>query len=80
MSELIQLKILLVLEASGAGVGRHVIDLARELDCQGHTVHLIYSGHRMDGAFAGILIRLAASTLIESICGVRHIRMTWSLH
>jgi glycosyltransferase involved in cell wall biosynthesis len=51
MSELIQLKILLVLEASGAGVGRHVIDLARELDCQGHTVHLIYSGHRMDGGF-----------------------------
>ena len=51
MSEFTPWKILLVLEASGGGVGRHVIDLARELDRQGLRVHLIYSGLRMESGF-----------------------------
>jgi glycosyltransferase involved in cell wall biosynthesis len=51
MSEFTSWKILLILEASGGGVGRHVIDLARELDQRGHTVHLIYSGLRMEEGF-----------------------------
>ena len=46
------MKILLIIESSGAGVGRHVIDLTAELARSGHTVHLIYSPSRMDGLFA----------------------------
>lgn len=45
------LKILYILEASGGGAGRHTLELAGELDHQGHTVHLIYSNHRMDDEF-----------------------------
>lgn len=44
-------KILLVLESTGAGVGRHILDLAGELDRLGHFVHLAYSGRRMEAAF-----------------------------
>jgi len=55
MSEFTQRKILLILEASGGGVARHVIDLARELDDQGHKAHLIYSGLRMEADFRGDL-------------------------
>lgn len=46
------MKILLIIESSGAGVGRHVIDLAAELARLGHAVHLIYSPLRIDGLFA----------------------------
>ena len=55
MMEISRRKILLVIEASGGGVGRHVIDLARELDKQGQNVHLIYSGLRMEAGFRGDL-------------------------
>ena len=46
------LRILLVTEASSAGVGRHVIDLARGLGERGHEVHLVYSARRIDRPFA----------------------------
>lgn len=51
-------KILLILESTGAGVGRHVIDLARALDRADCEVHLIYSGLRMEAGFRGELARL----------------------
>jgi glycosyltransferase involved in cell wall biosynthesis len=52
------LKILLVTEASSAGVGRHVIDLAKGLREAGHTVHLIYSPVRIDARFRNGLDQL----------------------
>jgi glycosyltransferase involved in cell wall biosynthesis len=51
-------KILLILESTGAGVGRHVIDLATALDGTGCQVHLIYSGLRMEAGFRGELEKL----------------------
>ena len=45
------MKILLLAEACGAGVGRHVIDLAHGLSAADHEVHLIYSTLRIDRAF-----------------------------
>jgi glycosyltransferase involved in cell wall biosynthesis len=52
------LKILYVLEASGGGVGRHTIDLAKELARRGHAVHLIYSRLRMEEGFSRELATL----------------------
>ena len=46
-----KLKILQVVETSGAGVGLHVRDLVRGLAGAGHEVHLIYSPVRMDPRF-----------------------------
>jgi len=49
------MRIMLILEASGGGAGRHVADLARGLLDAGDEVHLIYSSRRMDeGFFNGI--------------------------
>lgn len=45
-------KILQIVEASAAGVGRHVIDLTTGLSARGHEVHLVYSLSRMDTRFA----------------------------
>ncbi|MCP3914036.1 MAG: glycosyltransferase family 4 protein [bacterium] len=45
------MKVLLVTEASAAGVGRHVVDLAHGLLERGCEVHLVYSPLRMDGPF-----------------------------
>ena len=45
------LKILLIIEACLAGVGRHVTELCRGLVQQGHDVHLIYSPERIDALF-----------------------------
>lgn len=46
------MRVLLVLEASGGGTGRHVLDLASELAQRGVEVHLAYSPLRMDTIFA----------------------------
>jgi glycosyltransferase involved in cell wall biosynthesis len=46
------LRILLIVESSGAGTGRHVLDLASGLIARGCDVHLIYSTNRMDRAFS----------------------------
>ncbi|MGH8655644.1 MAG: glycosyltransferase family 4 protein [Gammaproteobacteria bacterium] len=45
-------RILLVLETSGGGSGRHVVDLARGLSDMGHEVHLVYSENRIEQRFA----------------------------
>ena len=46
------MKILLLTEASAAGVGRHVIDLAEALTAGGHQCHILYGSKRMDQRFA----------------------------
>ena len=48
-------RVLIIVEATSAGVGRHVIDLCRGLLTREQQVHLVYSQRRMDSAFeAGI--------------------------
>ena len=47
-----RLRILQVVEASFAGVGRHVIDLCAALLARGHEVHLAYSAVRIEERFA----------------------------
>ncbi len=53
------LRVLLVTEASCAGVGGHVLDLAKGLTEAGCESHLIYSDRRMDDSFAQRLRHLA---------------------
>lgn len=50
-----QLRILLALESAGAGVGRHVLDLARGLLQRGHDVHLAWSPLRAEPGFVAAL-------------------------
>jgi glycosyltransferase involved in cell wall biosynthesis len=47
----LRLRILLVLEAAGAGVGRHVVDLVSGLLARGHVVDVIYSPARAEASF-----------------------------
>lgn len=54
------MRILHVVEASGAGVGRHVLDLSEGLLALGHDVHLAYSPRR-----AGRFFRSRLSCLDE---------------
>jgi glycosyltransferase involved in cell wall biosynthesis len=51
-------KVLLVLEATLGGTGRHILDLARGLLDRNDEVHLIYSGLRADVQFTQGLARL----------------------
>jgi glycosyltransferase involved in cell wall biosynthesis len=60
MSEQSSLRILLVTEASGAGVGRHLNDLAQGLLDRGHAVDLWYGTRRLMPLFAQQLKDLAA--------------------
>jgi glycosyltransferase involved in cell wall biosynthesis len=46
------MKVLLLLEASGGGVGRHVLDLALGLKARGVEVHLAYGTRRLSSPFA----------------------------
>ena len=46
------MKILLLTEASAAGVGRHVIDLGEALTAAGHQCCILYGSKRMDQRFA----------------------------
>lgn len=48
-------RILLVIETSGGGSGRHVLDLAKTYVHRGHDVHIAYSGRRMEPWFARAL-------------------------
>jgi glycosyltransferase involved in cell wall biosynthesis len=50
-----QMRICLVLEASGGGAGRHVLDLSRGLIARGHDVHLVYSPVRAEPIFLDAL-------------------------
>jgi len=52
------MRILQLVEAAGAGVGRHGIDLTEGLLCKGHDVHLLYSPVRADGVFSADVLRL----------------------
>ena len=49
------MKILLIIEASGGGSGRHVVDLAHALIDDGHEVHVIYSPTRAEPGFVAEL-------------------------
>ncbi len=46
------MKVLLLLEASGGGAGRHVLDLALGLKARGVEVHLAYGTRRLSSPFA----------------------------
>ena len=51
-------RVLLIVEAASAGVGRHVIDLATGLADRGETVHVVYSPTRIDNTFTAAIERL----------------------
>lgn len=50
------MNILEVVEACGAGVGRHVRGLCRDLAAQGHRLTVAYSPHRTDEAFRRFIV------------------------
>jgi glycosyltransferase involved in cell wall biosynthesis len=52
------MKLLQLVEAAAAGVGRHVIDLTEGLLARGHEVHVLYSPLRCDSVFDADLSRL----------------------
>ena len=54
-----RLKILEVVEATFAGVGRHVSDLCAALLARGHQVHLAYSSVRIEDRFARAIAALS---------------------
>jgi glycosyltransferase involved in cell wall biosynthesis len=54
-----RLKVIQVVEATFAGVGRHVTDLCAALVARGHEVHLAYSPVRMEKRFASAIAELA---------------------
>jgi RraA family protein len=56
------LRVLLIIEASGGGAGRHVLDLAEGLIARGCDVHLVSSPCREDRFFRRRLDRLQALT------------------
>ena len=60
----VRYRILLVLEASFAGAGQHVLDLAEGLLALGQEVHLVYSPRRMEPRFADALQALEAKGLV----------------
>src|SRR5215212_6910276 len=51
-----RLNILEVVEACGAGVGRHVRGLCTGLIAQGHRVTVAYAPHRVDDSFRRFMI------------------------
>ena len=57
-AEAAAMKVLQLVESAGAGVGRHVIDLAEGLLSRGNEVHLVYSDIRSDSVFRHDLSRL----------------------
>ena len=62
----VRYRILLVLEASFAGAGKHVLDLAEGLLGLGQEVHLVYSPRRMEPRFADALQVLQAKGLVTA--------------
>ncbi len=53
------LRVLMVVESSAGGTGRHVLDLSASLIKRGCEVHLIYSTVRVDQMFLDRLRRIA---------------------
>jgi glycosyltransferase involved in cell wall biosynthesis len=66
-----RLRVLMVLEASAGGAGRHVLDLAEGLILEGCQVHLLYSEGRIDRMF---------SERVRSIPGLQTARLDLSRH
>lgn len=63
------MKILLVLEATLGGTGRHILDLSQGLLDRGHEVHLVYSTLRADERFlAGLRCLRAARPELRVYC------------
>jgi glycosyltransferase involved in cell wall biosynthesis len=52
------LKVLMIVESSGGGTGRHVLDLAEGLIARGVEVHVIYSPLRADRLFLDRLAKI----------------------
>jgi glycosyltransferase involved in cell wall biosynthesis len=50
------MKVLEVVEACGAGVGRHVISLCEGLASEGHKVTVAFAPHRLDDAFRRFVV------------------------
>jgi glycosyltransferase involved in cell wall biosynthesis len=60
------MRVLLATEASSAGVGRHVIDLAHGLSARGCSVRVAYSLRRSDAAFEqGLAVPGIASDVVD---------------
>lgn len=59
------MKILHIVEASFAGVGRHVLDLAAGQSAGGHQVSIVYSGVREGEGFAAQRKRMVSVSFIE---------------
>jgi glycosyltransferase involved in cell wall biosynthesis len=70
--ELQRRRIALLVEASSAGVGRHVIDLGEQLMTLGHEVHLLYSPFRADKRFLVGVSRLMAAGAIALEINIAH--------
>ena len=68
------MRVLLVIEPSGGGSGRHVIDLARALVQRGHEVSLIYSPTRAEPRFEAEVAALPLHALhrlpMRRACGL----------
>jgi glycosyltransferase involved in cell wall biosynthesis len=67
------LKICFVLEPLHAGVGRHVVDVARDLADRGHEIHILYSPVRLEPQFLADLtrhprIRCHAIKMMPGLC------------
>jgi glycosyltransferase involved in cell wall biosynthesis len=52
------MKILTLVESSGGGTGRHVLDLAQGLIARGVEVHMLYSTRRIDQLFSERLAKI----------------------
>jgi glycosyltransferase involved in cell wall biosynthesis len=59
------LRVLLVVESSAGGTGRHVMDLAEGLLARGCDVHLIHSSGRVDQMFLDRVARLDPSKVLS---------------
>jgi glycosyltransferase involved in cell wall biosynthesis len=60
-------KILLMTEAAGSGVGRHILDLAQGLAMCGHDVHLLYSPGRAEDRFLQRISELEGKIKVAQI-------------
>lgn len=67
------MRILQIIEASSAGVGRHVLDICSALLDRGHEVHLLYSHVRSDRAFRERLVSISGPGFHASKLAMRRV-------